>query len=275
MDIENWVNAWDEQIRHWDTDAGGYYGSHPLSSCYSGKGASAARPDCLPEPYLGDPKGRHSVIFLNLNPGPPCEIFQGPTGLFTERVRKTGYRRWAQCLPYNPVTNRKEVEIVYGNRRHKGGEDFWRNRNRWIDGTTGYTHGENNPTPFCLELFPFHSETWGRLNLERCREWLHEWVLSPAADLANHAEIPAVICVGRPIERLFLDVLGLEPECRISSMDQKVPGNWPMKHVRQPVNRTFSKFRFGGGTFVVTWHSGGNKLPGPDFKDICRQIIFR
>ncbi|QOX78231.1 hypothetical protein FY034_04530 [Trichlorobacter lovleyi] len=274
FDITNWLQAWDKEIKKWDIDPFGYYAKHPLSGCYTGKKARAVQPDCLPEPYLGDPLKKHSVIFLNLNPGPTCDNFQGLAGRYTNRVREVGYSEWAKCLPYNPVTNTIDVETVYDNKRHEGGEDFWSNRNRWINEITGYEHGAKDPAPFCLELFPFHSDKWGSLDLEQAKGWLEEWVLKPAVCLVKDAEIPAVMCVGKSFERFFREVMGLAPELSFSSADEHIHENWPLKNTLHPVNRSFSKFRVLGGTFVVTWHSGGNKLPGTIFKQVCQRVIY-
>ncbi|WP_298273490.1 hypothetical protein [Geobacter sp.] len=181
FNLDAWAQRWDKEIEQWFKDPNAFWKDHPLFSCYNGSGKCEIKADYLPEPYLGDPcpsKGRHSAVFLNLNPGPPDDLFQAyPCGKYTARVGKVGYRKWAKNNPYNPLTNKDEIETIY-EQVHVGGENFWGNRNRWLSDVTG----ENQPQPpFCLEIFPFHSDRWGYYNEEKAREWITEWVLNRGA----------------------------------------------------------------------------------------------
>lgn len=267
FDLNVWVDNWNREIELWLQDPEAYWKGHRLSSCYNGTGKSIVIADCLPEPYLGDPDAsRYSAVFLNLNPGQPHRNFQAhhnPEGLYTKRVREIGYKEWAKI---NPYTTAETVD---------GGRTFWTTRIRWANEMAGGFLGQETLPSFCLELFPFHSDCWGDFNVSLAKEWIETWVLKPAVSLAHRAEIPAVICVGKSFKDLFMYGMKLDPDVIIGteSDPKNFLDNWPKKSTGEPLNRTFLRFKAHGGTFLVTYHPGGNKLPGPRFKEVCHYVL--
>ncbi len=234
--------------------------AHGPGPTYAGLGERAPRPDCIPEPYLGDILSDDiRAIFLNLNPGRPLGDGEAggvdpradetgpvprsmpagapqkfsPRSEFGAAIRESGYHAWACSFPY--LTTHLNN---YGGR-------FWRRRLAFArDLLTGPGDQPRGATaePVLLsqivgmELWPWHSVQWGTLNPELALPALRRLVVGPLTELAfarGPRQAP-IIALGQPFTTV-LPLLGF----------RGVPCNAPLP--LPSGNRTLHLFRTGIG----------------------------
>ena len=141
---------------------------------YSGTGARLPKPNYIPEPFLGDMLSDDvRLVFLNLNPGRPLaggeQLFHAHS-VFGRVISRHGYTHWAQSNPYL-------------NTHQAMGSRFWNRRLRF--GQALFGEAFSPAEMLGMELWPWHSDQWGRFSAQRAAPVLRECVVEPLCDLAQ------------------------------------------------------------------------------------------
>jgi hypothetical protein len=173
---------WDEVLRAWSP---GVVPEHlrEWAESFRGHGDGEVVFDAFPEPYVGNlGAGTPAMVMLGLNPGGADLAFQGLNGLYTRKIKRTAYSKWAATAPYTD----QEWETPHGpNVYHRNRLAFAR---RW------HNNPELQPKDLLIvELYPWHSHhVTGPIHPPNAL--LREWVWEPLADIgAEH-----VFAFGKP-----------------------------------------------------------------------------
>ncbi|RYC10496.1 anti-phage DNA glycosylase Brig1 [Nocardioides zhouii] len=250
------ADFWDEVLAEWRP--GTSHLVRPLDrwhAGYSGKGAGAVDLDHYPDPYIGDLRGLRSeprLVFLGLNPGIGYDDLQGNDGVWTRRIRESGYSR---CFERSPAEDPVTWRSMHGKE-----STYWRNivrfERRWLgDEAAGVSDLLN------LELYPWHSNRIvGAMSPPL--DLIKEYVWDPVEETA----VDEVFAFGR----VWLDVcrsLGLDEVGTWGPDTEPVPGS-NMNHWR------VSLFRLDSGQFVVASSQQGSAAPpGPGRTVLLKQLV--
>ncbi len=263
--LENWINNWNVAIQEWDKSPEDFFKKDIFSSIYSGKNEFALLPEALPEPYFGNPY-KNSAVILNLNPGPVREELQNRlTGSFiTEGKAVDNYYEFAKGFPY--LTNF---------RNNKGG-DWWELRRNWLNRLIKIKTGNQSTlNPFALEICPWHSQSWGKLNLTKkeTKQYL-ENLFAIAEEINKNSELKVIVSVGKLYCKIF-DYLGYKKLIEVNRNNFREFGlTYPTNKNADPADRTFSLYESRNGTLIYnTWHTGGNKQPTTDWIEIEKFVL--
>jgi hypothetical protein len=263
--LENWINNWNVAIQDWNKSPEEFFRNDIFSTIYSGKDAFALLPESLPEPYFGNPY-KNSAVILNLNPGPVREELQNRlTGTFiTQGKAIENYNEFAKGFPY--LTNF---------RNNKGG-DWWELRKSWLNRLIKTKTGNQSTLfPFALEICPWHSQSWGKLNLAKNETKIYlENLFAIAEAINNNSELKVIVSVGKLYCKIF-DYLGYRKLIEVNRYNFREFGlSYPTNKNAVPADRTFSLYESPAGTLIYnTWHTGGNKQPTSEWTEIEKFVL--
>ena len=233
--------------------------------------------DYMPEPFLGNPENCLAVM-LNLNPADPMEKF----------CYKDSYAR--QIISDGYSNRAKEFSIF---EEGDGGSKWWGQRIDWLNRISG--NRDENLKPFVVEICPWHSKKWGRLDYENRKlvKTIKSNTLEPAFSAVHNAKIRnCVIAIGKDYCEV-LSELGFEEEVRFmpssGNLEVFVNGSkdlkrgtywsacerWPRNKKQELSNRAFAVFRDGENRILCIWSNkgGSNKPPQEGFDTLVKALI--
>ena len=208
-----------------------------------------------PEGFLGDLRGEQReprLIVLGLNPGIAYPSITGPSGQWTQAIRRLTYSRSSEHrVPYNDVAWR---------RMHRGRDShYWVKivnfARRWLrEPRAGVADILN------FELFPFHSP---RLNgrIIPPRDIIESFVWKPLLEI----ETPVVFAFGSDWDRVCADLLGQ----RTASYG---PGGLPLRDETRG-NWQVNVYSLADKRILVSWQLGNAGPPGHRNIDALRQVV--
>ncbi|MBD1397678.1 hypothetical protein H9Q13_10925 [Pontibacter sp. JH31] len=258
---------WNYYVQNWAKDPEGQFNSE--ENLFKDLRHIDFDPLALPEPYFGDPD-RNSAVILNYNPGPVmAELQHYPSGSFMLRGKAhEDYHAFAKPFPY------------LADYRNNPGGAWWLRRKEWVDGLSSHvTHiakpGQPGLLPFALEICPWHSKSFKlRPNdIEPLREYMTNYVLGPAEEIAKNSLLPFIISVGKDCQDLF-QVLGFTLELSVSPLNFSQFGIQHPMAGNKPVMRHYSIWRsHQGGIYLNTYSQGSNSNPSAAFTEVERFIV--
>ncbi len=255
--LKKHAEEWNGRIREWHNNPQKYFENDLFYQSYSGKNRTKIEVLGLPEPYLGDIFGRCSAVILSLNPG---QLLKGdeqlhPNGKFILDGAVDNYREWAKKWYYINESKNK----------------FWENKVEWINRRIE----ETTLLPFGIELIPYHSTGWGRINKNQSViELVEKKILLLAEEKAKESLFKSIIAIGKDYYEIF-KALDYKLICEISQsnlMDEIIE-LWPRKKDGSLINRTYSVWESDrGATYLQIYAPGSNKAPSKDFLGIEEYI---
>jgi hypothetical protein len=258
---------WNCFVQKWAKDPEGQFNSE--ENIFKELRHIAFDPLALPEPYFGDPD-RNSAVILNYNPGPVMAEFQlYPSGSFLIKGKAhEDYHAFAQPFPY------------LAEYRSNPGGAWWLRRKEWIDSLSSHVShiaqpGQPALIPFALEICPWHSKSFKlRPNdIETLREYMTNYVLGPAEEIAKNSLLPFIISVGKDYQDLF-QVLGFTMELSVNPNNFSQYGILYPLAGNKPVMRHYSVWRsHEGGIYLNTYSQGSNSNPSAAFTEVERFIV--
>ena len=174
-----------------------------------------------------------------------------------------------------------------------GGSKWWGQRIDWLNRISG--NRDENLKPFVVEICPWHSKKWGRLdyNNNELVKTIEENTLNPAFYAVQNAKISnCVIAIGKDYCEV-LSELGFKEEVRFmpssgnlevfvnGSKDLKrgtywsVYERWPRNKKQELSNRAFTVFSKGENRILCIWSNkgGSNKPPQEGFDTLVKALI--
>ena len=231
--------------------------------------------DYLPEPFLGNPENCLAVM-LNLNPADPMEKFCYKDS-YARQIISEGYSKRA-----------KEFSIF---EEGDGGSKWWGQRIDWLNRISG--NRDENLKPFVVEICPWHSKKWGRLDYEKGElvETIKSNTLEPAFSAVHNAKIRnCVIAIGKDYCEV-LSELGFKEEVKFIPSGEKLEVSiknvnnpqisenwkerWPRNKKQELSNRAFAVFSKGENRILCIWSNkgGSNKPPQEGFDTLVKALI--
>ncbi|MEM7675355.1 MAG: hypothetical protein AAF449_05060 [Myxococcota bacterium] len=266
--IDRQVRRWDEAIAGWSSDPNSDLGAPELlEAC---RRPHELQRTAMPEPYVGDPYASNLAAMLNLNPG-GMEREQVPQGSLYESVRSSSYSWEVSAWKVAPATIK-----------------WWKARERWVARLLGREPNAARPVDlFGLDIFPWHSESWGGLRwTDGSRTWVVDNVLAFASAASRRTVLgqesiaagnsPVVLGVGKAVHEI-MQIIGARCIATRSGGE-----GWPEREPGRPVNRDFAlhehSFKAESGErlryrVLVSWAPGSNRPPGRQFDHIIRDIL--
>jgi hypothetical protein len=211
---------------------------------YAGTGRGTPSLDFYPDPYIGDLRGsvrEPRLVSLGLNPVGVTGL-QSVDGIWTRRIRETGYSRCFQrSAGEDPATF---IE-------HHGKESvFWRNlvrfARRWLRDSAVSVHDILE-----LELYPWRSKAV-TAPIRPPADIIRKFVFAPVQEI----EVPVVFAFGAPWFKVC-EALELPLEAGFSS------GGWHLNACRLPSSQLL----------IVSSQLGFAGPPGPRRVEVIRGVI--
>jgi hypothetical protein len=233
--------------------------------------------DYMPEPFLGNPENCLAVM-LNLNPADPMSKFH-KYETYAKRIISDGYSKRAKAFSIFEEGD--------------GGSKWWGQRIDWLNRISG--NRDENLKPFVVEICPWHSKKWGRLdyNNNELVKTIEENTLNPAFSAVHNAKISnCVIAIGKDYCEV-LSELGFKEEVRFmpssGNLEVFVNGSknlekgdywsacerWPRNKKQELSNRAFTVFSKGENRILCIWSNkgGSNKPPQEGFDTLVKALI--
>ena len=281
MDNFNWKEFYercDQFICDWYKDPEGCALDSIYLKASNNKKSFLYKQRCfMPEPFLGNPEGCLAVM-LNLNPADPMEKFCYKES-YARQIISEGYSKRA-----------KEFSIF---EEGDGGSKWWGQRIYWLNRISG--NRDENLKPFVVEICPWHSKKWGRLDYEKGElvETIKSNTLEPAFSAVHNAKISnCVIAIGKDYCEV-LSELGFKEEVRFmpssGNLEVFVNGSknlekgdywsacerWPRNKKQELSNRAFTVFSKGENRILCIWSNkgGSNKPPQEGFDTLVKALI--
>ncbi|MCT0231635.1 hypothetical protein KQ306_12340 [Synechococcus sp. CS-1324] len=265
------ADFWDDYIHQWikgDAHLENWIGLQSLDlqdklrrwkKAYSGKGVGAVDQTALPDPFYGDIRGEiHHIqfVFLGLNPGIAYPGLQSREGVWTNRVRTSGFSRCYDRIPW------KDPDWI---RLHGKESKYWVCLRNFAERLYGKTIRKENILN--LELFPWHSpRISGKLEVDS--DVVKTFVFDPLAEVSTDF----IFAFGRP----WWDVckmLGFEVESHYGDGQAPFPG--PSSKGWNVVICTHVQLR---ARLVINWQPGNGNPPAGErlktFKSILAQSAY-
>lgn len=278
MENYNWKNFYDECdqfIRNWH-DNPEYCAEESIYLQVSGKKNSFLyeQKDYMPEPFLGNPeRERCLAVILNLNPADPMDKFRKGEG-YVNQIIDDGYSKRA-----------KDWEIFESG---DGGDKWWTKRELWLKRVMDKK--DANLKPFAIDICPWHSKSWGRLNYEnKLVEEIKKNVLVPAFVAVKNSRLPFAIAIGKD----YYDVLTLgdgngnkylgftqKERVEAGSYNEEAEDlrvtKWPKNKNKKPVNKAFAIFENDNNDRILCiWcpDGGSNQPPQRGFDELVQNFV--
>lgn len=264
MELKEWVNHWNGQIKKWYESPQDFLKNSIESQKYKGSKSTALVSSALPEPYIGDPFNCSAVI-LNLNPGGVMEEYQNvDDGIFiTKGQAHKDYYKFTKGFHYFTPESKNR------------GSEFWVSRFKWINRLIGRERDDFKKLPFALEIVPFHSKGFGSLSFdEDYINYLNQFLIEPAKKAVENADLPFVLTVGKPFLEIF-NCLGFSKIIELDMDNFPKELNWPLKGSGEGLSvRYFSLWKSQNGTFFYnTRTQGNNKMPSAAWSEIESYVL--
>lgn len=217
----------------------------------------------IPEPFFGNPD-KCSVVMLNLNPGPASCYWQSQKILPNNEKSYTDH-----AIPF-PYLDKNLRSL------NCAGEAWWEKRNKWLNRLVG-----NEPAdrfPFALELYPWHTDNWARVNMQDVYNYIRQQDIFKIADLASkNSLLPnIVVAVGKAYCDIlskvgFTEIASVDSHCTCSILQNLI---WPV-NAKGKIDRTYKIYSSAeyDSLFIVTYAPGSNNAPSKDFHKIEKAII--
>ncbi|MBW9173370.1 hypothetical protein K2F43_19460 [Clostridium estertheticum] len=259
MNLIEWTKMWDDKIKEWSSNPDLYFKNDNIYKAYKSLDVNSELiKNAIPEPYIGDVNSKCSAVVLSLNPGQLLMEDQQvlPDGEFIKDGAAENFSEWAKKWFY--LTYEKDT--------------FWKNRKAWLDRRVSDKNKELYP--FGIELIPYHSKAWGKLDSnETVLEYVENNVLVVAEEMTKQCVLKFVFCFGKPYYNMFKN-LKYEEILKIDNNNyQEFTKEWPVENGRL-INRTYIIWKSPRDKFYLqTYAPGGFKAPKEEFIGIENAIM--
>lgn len=252
------ADFWDEVLERWVDGRDHIIG--PLQrwiDSYHGTGKGAVDLNHYPDPYVGDLRGEASepkMVILGLNPGVGYDQLQGPSGTWTNRIRKHGYSRCFQRSPAEDPTSWLAL--------HQRPSAYWnallKFTARWLE------EDQANVTDVLgFELYPWHSSAV-TAPIRPPADLIDTYVWAPVSEI----DVPVVFALGAPWFEVA-DALGLPQVALFGKGGEPFAGK-----VNERAHWRVGVYELPSGQYlVVNSQSGSGQPPGEDRTAILRTTL--